>query len=76
MNVYGLKSILVCQNAKIEINMSTEFNNVYRQEFYPNRDLFLKAFGHKAKVTWFTGLSGSGKSSLANEVSNYYFNKE
>lgn len=53
--------------------MYTLSNNVYHQEFYLNKNLFEKTYGHKAKVIWFTGLSGSGKSSLANEVSKLLF---
>lgn len=33
-----------------------------------------KKNGHKAVVFWFTGLSGSGKSSLSNALQNYLFN--
>lgn len=48
-------------------------NNLQYQSLYLTRDLFYKSFGHKSKVVWFTGLSGSGKSSLANEVSKMLF---
>jgi len=47
--------------------------DIHHQAFYLNKDLFYKSYGHKAKVIWFTGLSGSGKSSLANEVSKLLF---
>ena len=34
-----------------------------------------KAFGHKAGVLWFTGLSGSGKSTIAAEVERTLLNR-
>ena len=33
-----------------------------------------KSNGHKSAVFWFTGLSGSGKSSLASDLESYLFN--
>jgi adenylylsulfate kinase len=35
-----------------------------------------KSNGHKSAVFWFTGLSGSGKSSLASELEAYLFNQQ
>ena len=40
--------------------------NVHRQELHISKELREKLNGHKAKVIWFTGLSGSGKSTIAN----------
>lgn len=54
------------------INMSVN-QDVHHQAFYLTRELFHEFYKHKAKVIWFTGLSGSGKSSLANEVSKLLF---
>ncbi len=51
----------------------TQQKNIFHPSFFLNRDLFQKSYQHKSKVIWFTGLSGSGKSSLANEVSRILF---
>ena len=40
--------------------------NVYEQMFSVNKSDRNKINGHKGKVLWFTGLSGSGKSTVAN----------
>jgi len=40
--------------------------NVYEQMFSINKSDRNKINGHKGKVLWFTGLSGSGKSTVAN----------
>ncbi len=42
--------------------------NVHRQQLNINRPLREKLGGHKGKVIWFTGLSGSGKSTIANAL--------
>jgi bifunctional enzyme CysN/CysC len=43
-------------------------HNLFKQKFkITTKDRFLLN-GHKAKVIWFTGLSGSGKSTIANEL--------
>jgi adenylyl-sulfate kinase len=42
--------------------------NVYKQDTVVNRLDREKLNGHKGKVLWFTGLSGSGKSTIAAEV--------
>ena len=39
--------------------------NVYEQSFSVNKSDRNKLNGHKGKVLWFTGLSGSGKSTVA-----------
>ena len=44
--------------------MTTE--NLYFHEHRVPRDLKEKRNGHKSRVIWFTGLSGSGKSTVAN----------
>jgi adenylylsulfate kinase-like enzyme len=40
--------------------------NVYEQSFSVNKSDRNKLNGHKGKVLWLTGLSGSGKSIIAN----------
>ena len=40
--------------------------NVYEQSFFINKSDRNKLNGHKGKVLWLTGLSGSGKSTIAN----------
>lgn len=41
---------------------------LYRQEFTVTREERFRLNGHKGAVLWFTGLSGSGKSTIANLV--------
>lgn len=41
--------------------------------FSVDRDMRSRKFGHRAKVVWFTGLSGSGKSTIANQVEKELF---
>jgi bifunctional enzyme CysN/CysC len=40
--------------------------NVHRQALTVDKEARAKLNGHKGKVLWFTGLSGSGKSTIAN----------
>lgn len=42
--------------------------NVHAQTFDANRGGRTTLMGHEARVLWFTGLPGSGKSTIANEV--------
>lgn len=42
--------------------------NVHAQAFDSNRGGRTSLMGHDARVLWFTGLPGSGKSTIANEV--------
>ena len=42
--------------------------NVHRQALMVNKEARAKLNGHKARVLWFTGLSGSGKSTIANAL--------
>ena len=42
--------------------------NVHAQAFDSDRDRRAELMGHGAKVLWFTGLPGSGKSTIANAV--------
>ena len=42
--------------------------NIHEQVFDVNREAREELMGHKGRVLWFTGLSGSGKSTIASEV--------
>jgi len=42
--------------------------NVHRQSLAIDRDARVRRNGHKPAILWFTGLSGSGKSTIANLV--------
>ncbi len=42
--------------------------NVHRQPLVVNKEARAKLNGHRGKVLWFTGLSGSGKSTIANAL--------
>jgi bifunctional enzyme CysN/CysC len=42
--------------------------NVHRHKLTVDRQAREKLNGHKAKIVWFTGLSGSGKSTITNAV--------
>ena len=46
-------------------------DNLKYQELEVTRKMRQEALGQKAKTIWFTGLSGSGKSSLANGLEKY-----
>ena len=48
-------------------------NNIIRQEYTINRRDYEKRNRHKSFVLWFTGLSGSGKSTIANALNNKLF---
>lgn len=43
-------------------------NNIHRQTLEVNKAARRKLNGHTSKVLWFTGLSGSGKSTIANAL--------
>ena len=43
-------------------------SNVHKQAFSINRDVRETLAGHKGRVIWLTGLSGSGKSTIASET--------
>jgi bifunctional enzyme CysN/CysC len=42
--------------------------NIHRQSLLVNKELRLLMNGHRPAILWFTGLSGSGKSTIANIV--------
>ena len=43
-------------------------DNIHRQPLVVNREAREQLSGHKGRVLWFTGLSGSGKSTVANAL--------
>lgn len=47
--------------------------NIYLQEFTVTNDQRAEKFNQVPKVIWFTGLSGSGKSSLSNALESQLF---
>ena len=50
--------------------------NIYLQDYKVNLDVRQRLKGHKPLVVWFTGLSGSGKSTVANELEKALFEKK
>lgn len=48
--------------------------NITEHNFKIDSESYHKKNGYKAKVFWFVGLSGSGKSSIADEVCHQLFN--
>ncbi|AHG59973.1 adenylyl-sulfate kinase [Buchnera aphidicola] len=54
--------------------MNSNFpNNIVRQKHFITRIKREKKYGHKSIVIWFTGLSGSGKSTIANYLEKILF---
>ena len=51
--------------------MSTE--DIFKQNFKVNRFSRAKRLNQKPRVIWFTGLSGSGKSTISNSLQNMLF---
>lgn len=43
-------------------------SNIHRQDYAIGKDERSKAYGHLPMVVWLTGLSGSGKSTIASEL--------
>jgi adenylylsulfate kinase len=50
-------------------------NNVFKQHFSVGRIEQNQLKGHKSMLLWFTGLSGSGKSTIANETLTALYTK-
>ena len=46
--------------------------NIFEQNLSINKNLRHKLNNHKSKILWLTGLSGSGKSTIANELEKNY----
>jgi adenylylsulfate kinase len=50
-------------------------NNIFNHEYEINRNDRCDLNNHNSLVIWFTGLSCSGKSTLANELDKYFYAK-
>jgi bifunctional enzyme CysN/CysC len=50
-------------------------SNIHKHDLAITRDLRESLNGNKAKLLWFTGISGSGKSTIANELEKELFSK-
>lgn len=46
--------------------------NIHLQNLNINKEMRQKLNGHKSKILWFTGISGSGKSTIANALEKEY----
>ena len=46
--------------------MTANKKNIISHDYKVNRSLIERLLGQKGKLVWFTGLSGSGKSTIAN----------
>ena len=49
--------------------------NIQLQNLTINKNLREKINGHKGQVLWMTGLSGSGKSTIANELEKILYSQ-
>ena len=49
--------------------------NIFEQNLSINKNLRHKLNNHKSKILWLTGLSGSGKSTIANELEKRLYEK-
>lgn len=50
-------------------------SNIHKHDLAITRDLRESLNGNKAKLLWFTGISGSGKSTIANELEKELFSQ-
>ena len=50
-------------------------SNIYKHNLAITRELRENMNGNKAKLLWFTGISGSGKSTIANELEKVLFSR-
>ena len=50
-------------------------SNIHKHDLSITRELRESLNGNKAKLLWFTGISGSGKSTIANELEKKLFSK-
>ena len=55
--------------------MTTNSSNIVWHKASVNRESLEQRRNHKGAILWFTGLSGSGQSTLANAVNAALFNK-
>ena len=56
--------------------MTQEDKNITWQQHNVTKEMRQKLHGHKSFVLWFTGLSGSGKSTIASEVENMLYKRQ
>src|SRR5690606_16566367 len=56
------------QKGKLEEMAESKSENVVWHHTSVNRDARIRISGQKSAVLWFTGLSGSGKSTIANAL--------
>lgn len=59
-----------CEKIKIQ---SADDNNIHPHQGFVTRDKRNTELGHKSGVVWLTGLSGAGKSTIANLVERMLF---
>ncbi|WP_337104120.1 adenylyl-sulfate kinase [Paenibacillus sp. YIM B09110] len=50
-------------------------NHIKRHSYTVTKELYNRRFGHMSGVIWITGLSGSGKSSIANELNTMLYER-
>jgi adenylylsulfate kinase len=56
--------------------LTQEDKNITWQQHNVTKEMRQKLHGHKSFVLWFTGLSGSGKSTIASEVENMLYKRQ
>ncbi|MBH0170584.1 adenylyl-sulfate kinase [Fictibacillus sp. 18YEL24] len=56
--------------------LSQEDKNITWQQHNVTKEMRQKLHGHKSFVLWFTGLSGSGKSTIASEVEKILYKRQ
>lgn len=56
--------------------LSQEDKNITWQQHNVTKEMRQKLHGHKSFVLWFTGLSGSGKSTIASEVEKILYKRK
>ncbi len=54
-------------------NIETKESNIHPHQGFITRDKRNQELGHQSGVVWLTGLSGSGKSTIANQVERMLF---
>lgn len=57
-------------------DLSQEDKNITWQQHNVTKEMRQKLHGHKSFVLWFTGLSGSGKSTIASEVEKMLYQRQ
>ena len=61
--------------AAMIIHSMRRASNIHKHDLAVTRELREKMNGNKAKLIWFTGISGSGKSTIANALEKELFSK-